>query len=74
MKYSEHHPGIDFSVFSKLEFKALEKHLSFNGTLPECQIRKCRVYKLYKMKNESMNEDFWSQCDNDSLLSDSEEE
>ena len=43
------HEGVDFSVFSPMELKSLEKHLSYNGELQECQERTCRVYKLFNL-------------------------
>ena len=42
------HPGVDFGLFSEMEWKALEKHLSFNGELTECKERNCRVYDLHE--------------------------
>ena len=52
------HIGVDFSLFSKMEMKALEKHLSFNGSLPECKSKTCRVYEVYRLHLEEDEEDY----------------
>ena len=52
------HIGVDFSLFSKMEMKALEKHLSFNGSLPECKAQTCRVYDVYRLHLEEDEEDY----------------
>jgi len=52
------HPGVDFSLFSEMEMKALEKHLSFNGSLPECKAQTCRVYEVYRLHLEEDEEDY----------------
>ena len=52
------HIGVDFSLFSKMEMKALEKHLSFNGSLPECKDKTCRVYDVYRLHLEEDEEDY----------------
>ena len=59
------HPGVDFSLFSKMEMKALEKHLSFNGSLPECKAKTCRVYDVYRLHLEEDEEDSYVIDDND---------
>jgi len=37
--------------------KALEKHLSFNGSLPKCKAKTCRVYDVYRLHLEEDEED-----------------
>ena len=68
------HIGVNFSLFSKMEMKALEKHLSFNGLLPECKDKTCRVYDVYRLHLEEDEEDFVIDDNDDSYDSYENEE
>ena len=67
------HTGIDFSIFSRMEMKTLERHLQFDGELADCKERNCRVYKLYKLLySEEQDTDSCTASDYDSLVNGSD--